>query len=534
MAPELLRCRTAGEWQLHSSKVHPSPFLDVAVDVTFTSPSGREQTIPAFYDGQNTWRFRFSPNEQGTWHYCSVSCPSDPGLDETGAFEAIPGAGRGFLRSTPGEAWGFCYESGEPAFIWGDTTYNLFGMAYCGANVTPFLKRRAEQGFNLLRVRLPVSYFHPPDGYNLWQTRRTWPWGGSEQAPRFDRFNLEYFHTVDAVVRQAEQLGIGLEMIMEGWGFEFPFNSRQIFTPEWEELWMRYLIARYDAFSCVYFWTLLNEYEYYPNGDWHYKPVADRWAMRVGRWVRGLAQHGHIIAVHNGPREPAFARRFADDPAAIDTIMYQEWGTRDRENGWLAIGIEDQTQRSLEGWWGSAVFAEYGYERNPDFALNMPSHEFCDPEHTRRSTWRGLCCGLGVVHGFENTWGPWQKLDEDQPGMVYLAHARRFFTDVAPFAGLRPCTDVVAPAAWAPGRRPLALASADRSVIVVYFPAGGEAGIMGATGYRARWFNPRTGELAPAAPQPATNRFSAPHDIGGDGRPLDWVLLLQSGGVNAS
>ena len=159
MTPQSLPCRTAGEWPLHSSKAYPSPFIDVAVNVTFTSPSGRDLTIPAFYDGQNTWRFRFSPHEQGTWRYRSVSNPSDPGLDEAGTFEATAGAGRGFLRSTPGQAWGFCYESGEPALIWGDTTYNLFGMAYCGADVVPFLKRRAAQGFNLLRVRLPVSLF---------------------------------------------------------------------------------------------------------------------------------------------------------------------------------------------------------------------------------------------------------------------------------------------------------------------------------------------------------------------------------------
>ena len=85
----------------------------------------------------------------------------------------------------------------------------------------------------------------------------------------FDRFNLDYFATVDRVVQLCEDLDIGIEMIMEGWGFEFPFNHRALFTAEWEELWMRYLIARYDAYNCLYFWTPLNEYEYYPNGDLH-------------------------------------------------------------------------------------------------------------------------------------------------------------------------------------------------------------------------------------------------------------------------
>lgn len=38
-----------------------------------------------------------------------------------------------------------------------------------------FLERRVAQGFNLLRIRVPVSPFHPPRGYSEWQTRRTNP-----------------------------------------------------------------------------------------------------------------------------------------------------------------------------------------------------------------------------------------------------------------------------------------------------------------------------------------------------------------------
>ena len=113
------------------------------------------------------------------------------------------------------------------------------------------LRRRAAQGFNLVRARVPVSPFHPPDGDSDWQTCSTRPGGGSHQRPLFDRFNLDYFRSVDRVVRLAAELGIGLEMIMEAWGFEYPFNERSRFTPEYEELWMRYLIARYDAYASV-------------------------------------------------------------------------------------------------------------------------------------------------------------------------------------------------------------------------------------------------------------------------------------------
>lgn len=529
--PTPILCRTVGEWALQSERAYRNPFADVALDATFVGPSGQAISVPGFYDGDATWRVRFCPDEPGRWTFTTAACPADPDLAVSGAFEVEANETRGYLRATPGQAWGFAYESDEPVFLLGDTVYNLFGMAHCGGDVEGFLRRRAEQGFNLFRVRLPVSPYHPPEAYSAWQTRRTWPWGGSEQSPRFDRFNLDYFRTVDRVVQLAEALGVGLEAIMEAWGFEFPFNNRALFVAEWEELWLRYLIARYDAYNCIYFWNLMNEYEYYPDGDWRYNPLADRWAMRVGRWVKRVAQHGHVVAVHNGPREPSFAERFRADPAAIDAIMFQAWGATDEESGWLATGIEDQIQAALKDWPGSAVFAEYGYERNPDLPLVFPGFRHTDASHNRRGAWRGAFCALSVINGFENSWGPAMILDRDQEGVAYLQHVGRFFRDVVPFACLRPAPELLAPGAWELGCRPLVLASEGRDVIAVYLPALGEVGLHLPAGWEieAQWYDPRTGELFAAVEEIEGERvgFVAPPGYDEQGRPWDWVLLVR-------
>jgi len=525
--PTSIRVRSVGEWELTSGQTYANPFVDVVVEVTFTSPSGEAAIVPAFYDGEGTWRVRFNPDQVGSWTWAVLSRPRDPELERQGSFEVTCCGERGFLRAVPGSAWGLRYESGEPCFLLGDTTYNLFGMAHCGVDVYSFLERRARQGFNLFRVRVPVSPFHPPEGYNQWQTRRTWPWGGSEQSPRFDRFNLDYFKTVDQVVEKAESLGLGLEMIMEAWGFEFPFRCRDLFVPEWEELWMRYLIARYDAYNCVYFWTLMNEYEYYPDGDWRYNPVADRWAIRMARVVKGMAPHGHIVAVHNGPRVPPFAQRFATDLHAVDAILYQTWGSRDAEYGWLAADLEQDVHRSLAGWPGVAVMAEWGYERNPEFELLLPSHEFCDEEHTRRGAWRGAFCALGIIHGFENSWGPWAHLHEDQAGLPYLLLVNRFFTQVVPFDQLAPAAELVVPAEWELGEQPLALATANHSIITVYLPVGGQVALalpQGVAEYQGEWFDPLSGERTPAVAEGAS--FAAPEQTH-KGHPQDWVLVLR-------
>jgi hypothetical protein len=346
--------------------------------------------------------------------------------------------------------------------------------------------------------------------------------GGSEQEPMFDRFNLDYFATVDRVVQLCEDLAIGIEMIMEGWGFEFPFNHRALFTAEWEELWMRYLIARYDAYNCLYAWTPLNEYEYYPAGIFVHKPVADRWAMRIARWIKATAPHGHVVAMHNGPRMPPFAERFRADPEAVDAIFYQDWGTRDEAQGWLAAGIEEQIDAALAGWRGAAVFAEWGYERNPSFQLKLPSHEFCDRSHTRRGGWRGAFCGMGIITGFENSWGPWMVLDEDQPGLADLLHLRHFMTGLVPLARLRPAPELLSESATR-GEQPSVLATAERDVVAAYLPVGGGIRLdLPARTRRARWFDPRTGAL-----QDAGAPFRSPQTSSEAQRPDDWVLLVE-------
>jgi hypothetical protein len=289
-------------------------------------------------------------------------------------------------------------------------------------------------------------------------------------------------------------------------------------------------IARYDAYNCLYFWTFQNEYEYYPDGDWRNSPVADRWAMRVGRWVKSVGQHGQVVSVHNGPRMPPFAERFAADPEAIDAIMFQCWGTTDKDEGWLAAGIEEQVRISLKDWPGSAVFAEYGYERNAELPLVFPGFKYTGANHNRRGAWRGAFCGLGVINGFENSWGPAMILDRDQEGVAYLRNVGRFFTEVAPFDQLHPAPEVLAVGEYEPGCLPLALATTARDLVAVYFFALGTAGLdLPREPYDAQWYDPRTGELSPTAGDMEAGllQFVAPIGFDEGNHPWDWVLLLR-------
>ncbi len=134
--------------------------------------------------------------------------------------------------------------------------------------------------------------------------------------------------------------------------------------------------------------------------------------------------------------------------------------------------------------------------------------------------------GAGIIAGFENSWAPWMELGTDQPGVADLDVVQRFVRETVPFADLKPADDVVR-GSFERGTRPLALADAARSVIVVYFPAGGSAEIAAHGTETMAWFDPRTGATTPID-GPAGGTISAPAGTDEDGHPLDAVLVLRA------
>ena len=537
-APEQL---TGRQWQMHEISLHSAtalrnPFIDVEVWARVSTPNGRIWHIPAFYDGDGTWRIRFTPDDPGTWQATTHTNPSEPMLERAQQLHVEPVTGPGFLRAYPGEHWGFRYDDGTPAFLLGDTMYHIFAAAHCGIDPRPVLERRRQQGYNLFRARLSVSPYHPPYCHNQFEGRSYWAWGGSPQHPEFDQLNLPYFQTVDRVIKLADELGFAIEMILEGWLFEFPYNARNRFTAEHEEFWVRYLVARYDAFRAVAMWTTANEYIYYPDGIYRNNDILpDRWAARLARIIRLAGPHGHPIAVHtNGDPMPTFAERLARYPD-IDVILYQNWGRRDEEYAWLATGIDAGIAKQCRGARQVCVLSEYGYERNPGMTTLPPSHTFMNPDHTRRGAWRSAFMGLFVFAGFDNTWGPIFTVEPDCAGAAQLQHLHTYLTAIAPFTELRPA-DLAGVRGGQPsldGSEPLCLA-ADRSLLAVYLPAGGRLGLTGALAGDAMawWYDPRTGEQQPATAEGDAAERDVDDQLwyippSGADRHDDWVLTLR-------
>ena len=79
-----------------------NPFRDAALVGEFTSPSGKTTVIDGFYDGDETWRLRFAPDEEGEWSYLLRG----EGVEilQRGKLRCTAPRGHGFIRIHPGES----------------------------------------------------------------------------------------------------------------------------------------------------------------------------------------------------------------------------------------------------------------------------------------------------------------------------------------------------------------------------------------------------------------------------------------------
>ena len=574
------------EVTVRSDLEYENPYWDVELSADVRPESGEAPSVRVggFHDGIDgegapVFRVRFRPTVPGRW-ICTIDTrPHDASLSGTVTID-VDGHeidAHGQLQIAPGDGYRFRRADGSPEFLLGDTMYNLFGAAYSGLDTEQFLDRRAKQGVNYVRVRAQTSPFHPGTPRSSWPVSDFWPWGGSAQKPDLTRFHPPYFAAVDRVFEQASRVGVGFEMILEAWMFEFPFSDRASFDSEIELHWIRYIIARYSAFPQLLIWCPANEYEFFPDGQPKWHRQADRWIARLARAIREIDPYRHPIGVHNWEQKRSLFERL-EHVEEIDVFLVQaDWGREMALHGDAALcryvdrdlrfhsgleTVEQPAQSSSPAHDGSGdagrhagtpgpttkavICAEFGYERSAGCRTLGIFEEF-GPEHTRRGQWRAGFSGCPVVHGFDCTWGPHMSLESDSEGSEALPPFRRFLTEIVDFADMVPALQLI-PAHSGDrdtGTAPLCMSSRDGRTLCLYFPCAGWCEIpgdarshsgktSGAHGgdsgtsderphdpWRIELFDPRTGELHPyATPSPDGSTHGA-HAHGGDTRDTD-------------
>jgi hypothetical protein len=258
------------EATLKSSRRYFNPFTEVTIIATFRSPSGKVHEVEGFYDGEQTWKVRFMPDEIGRWQWFIRSEPPDEQLSASGKFECVQSKLRGPLQVHPQNPSWFAFTDGTPVYLLAFHLWNLDAMDEGTlAKTLDFLK---EQGFNAIV------------GPHLSPERTVW-----EKLPNgkiaFDRFDLSVWQGLDRALRLTAERG----MVVIPFSIIGGTNRLPKAPPNALDLLLRYWVARWQGF-----WNAT----FQPTSEWE-EGYSEQEILAIGERLYELT-HGHfLISVHS-------------------------------------------------------------------------------------------------------------------------------------------------------------------------------------------------------------------------------------------
>ena len=341
---------------------YANPFWDVAIEVTFTAPSGRKVIVGGFHYGSDEapridlrkddrgraqvsyaferadlWKARFAPNELGRWTYAwTFTNAAGDKADGRGALTCIAGRRprRGFVRQDPANPMRWVFDDGTPYYPIGfqDGIFDNSGVGSVLATAS------MEGPFRTDRPDLP----DPPPGAMFRRGPAPNPQNADVQYRRFAAcgFNLLRFsqHNFSlAISKNLDHLGVMESRMVDelllrarAYGFRIfygLFGYMKVHTKDAGNAeamakvrrHVKYHVDRWGAI--VDFWEFLNEQHaddawfdqtapYLKSIDPYGHPVTTSWERRELAGIDLSAPHRYV-----GLGEEGAGRRFAADCA---------------------------------------------------------------------------------------------------------------------------------------------------------------------------------------------------------------------------
>ena len=371
-----------------------NPFTDVELTATFIHEgSGETLTVDGFYDGDDTYMFRFMPTKQGKWSFTTRSSERD--------MNGVEGA----LICTAPKCKGMMRTKGQD-FVYADgTRYNPVGTtSYAWIHSTNERQEQTyqsleESGFNKLRfcVFPNNSVYEWPTIYPFKLLSKTTDAAGKDHYVwDYSRFEPAFFRHLEECVDRLKTLNIEADLILftpyDGglWGFDR-------MTMENNNRYLKYVVARLASFSNIW-WSMANEW------DLCRAKTYDQW-IEMSKLVAEKDPYHHLLSIHGG------------------TAVYIDYNLP----FYTHASIQDQGP--LYNFEGAAtvrniihkpvIFDEVCYEGNHASRWAQLSGE----EMLER-IWNGLIAGTYVTHG--ECFVKDMHNDKNYTGFAYLATGGRF------------------------------------------------------------------------------------------------------------
>ncbi|MHC1766772.1 MAG: DUF4038 domain-containing protein [Verrucomicrobiia bacterium] len=464
-------------------------------------------------------------------------------------------AASGSIIIDPDYPHSFRYESGERFFPMGDTAYLL--IAQPTNVIAHYINVRRAHKFNFVRMMAMA------DGF--------WPFGGTPGSPQYNFISETAMRKWDWVFDHAAARGMNIELII--WGYGVAGGEGLWASPANQDFWISTLVNRYKHRQNLFMFTIANEFERYPDGQYQYDPADVEWARGMAARIRELDAI-HPIGCHpsvwitdqdppnKGPRPFATYKGFTQRPPQVvwplwkgsavnlnvtqnnEGVQPRTWGNFDGTRRGLSYcptnwqGVDYTVKWTATGWefeaagledclvedWGHGkpvLNTEFGYQYEPGYELGMnyTTRQSHQPSTVRKKAWKIVTAGGYFAAGFESTAvrnfmeRDVENFRSDQLEVLYA-----FFTERTDYWKMSPQFELVA--------SENVLLALPGKEYVAYFPCGGtnEVKLLSGT-YEVEWLHAETGQYYRQQDLTVTggSRQSVPPDHPND----DWVFHLR-------
>ena len=335
------------------------PYLDVTLSAVF-SFQNREISVPGFYDGDGTYKVRFSPDREGEWRY--VTSSGAPALaGKSGAFTCTPAREGVHGPVRVRNQFHFAYADGTPYLPFGTTCYAWTHQPLELQEQT--LETLKTAPFNKMRMGVfPKDYIYNTNEplHHVFERR-------ADGSHDMSRPNFEAFRHFETQIGRLGELGIEADIIIfhpyDRWGY-------CTMTEEEDFRYLAYLVARIAAYRNVW-WSLANEYDFLLDT----KPM-ERWD-RFFQIIEEGDPYGHPKSIHNGDPEKNYNHR----KAWVDHACIQNWDVK-KTDEWRAA-------------YGKPIIND-----EPEYEGNVPKHwGNLEPHELINRYWITMVRGGYIGHG---------------------------------------------------------------------------------------------------------------------------------------
>jgi hypothetical protein len=377
---------------------NPYDVRDISLDAVFTSPDGNGMSIPGFWDGEASWKIRFTPSQEGLWTYfIAVRDSRGSSLPHLGEFTVTPSDLHGWIQ--PGHLFDAAY-SGR-YFVHHDGT-PFYGVGHADAlNIL-------IDGFDETEgVRLFDAMKEANENYVVW-----WPlYTNSPVGSSYDDYSVANMKVIDMIVKDAEKKGIYLIFTIwdhpqlrddnhPSWdtgnwsrnGFSKLSSLEDFFVSEeawvWQENLYRYIIARWGYSRAIGLWQTVSEI----NGT-NALDQTDPWHEKVNAYFIANDPYRHPTTA-SGSGEVDWERgHLAMD---VPQVHLYEW---DED----AVGAAAHTAEWTSRMWDRAEkpnwIGEFGVTGDVYY-----------PELFHHSIWAALAAGAAMTPAEWNSGGSWGRM----------------------------------------------------------------------------------------------------------------------------